>query len=141
MRAGVVIVIRHPGDDLVMAFERTDVPGAWQLPQGGLDVGESAHDAAWREMAEETGLTADDVELTSWREDWLGYRLPEGLRKGSKFIGQTQQWFTFTARSADVVARPDQHEFKAWKWISPTELADHVVEFRQPSYRSGLGIA
>jgi putative (di)nucleoside polyphosphate hydrolase len=139
MRAGVVIVIRHPSADLVMVFERSDVVGAWQLPQGGLDVGESPLDAAWREMAEETGLTVDEVELVSVREEWIGYLVPEWARHGRRFVGQSQQWFTFQARAADIEARPDQHEFRAWKWISPAELVDHVVEFRRASYRAGLG--
>ena len=54
-RAGVVAVVRRD-DGLVMAFERADLPGQWQLPQGGLEAGESPVEAAWRELAEETGL-------------------------------------------------------------------------------------
>ena len=61
-RAGVVIVIRRENGDL-MAFERKDVPGSWQLPQGGIDIDEEPVDAAWRELAEETGLTSADVAM------------------------------------------------------------------------------
>ena len=39
-RAGVVIVIRHPDRQEVMAFERADFHGQWQFPQGGLKDGE-----------------------------------------------------------------------------------------------------
>ncbi len=39
-RAGVVAVVTNSRDE-VLAFERSDVPGAWQLPQGGIDVGET----------------------------------------------------------------------------------------------------
>ena len=61
-RAGVVIVIRRENGDL-MAFERKDVPGSWQLPQGGIDIDEEPVDAAWRELAEETGFTSADVAM------------------------------------------------------------------------------
>src|SRR5687767_13981343 len=52
-RAGVVAVVRR-ADGRVLAFERADLPGQWQLPQGGLDRGESPEQAAWRELEEET---------------------------------------------------------------------------------------
>ena len=39
-RAGVVAVVTDASGQ-VMAFERGDLPGAWQLPQGGIDVGET----------------------------------------------------------------------------------------------------
>ncbi|MEY3093175.1 MAG: hypothetical protein RIU67_1958, partial [Actinomycetota bacterium] len=37
-RAGVAVIVRRENGD-IMAFERKDTPGAWQVPQGGLDVG------------------------------------------------------------------------------------------------------
>src|SRR3954469_20016249 len=60
-RAGVVIVVRHPNGREVMAFERVDIRGSWQLPQGGMHRGEEPEAAAWRELKEETGLGEGDV--------------------------------------------------------------------------------
>ncbi|MEY2444104.1 MAG: putative (di)nucleoside polyphosphate hydrolase, partial [Ilumatobacteraceae bacterium] len=51
-RAGVVIVVRHPDLHQVLAFERSDLRGSWQLPQGGLESGEEPVTAAWRELEE-----------------------------------------------------------------------------------------
>ncbi len=63
-RAGVVAVVRR-SDGQVLAFERADGPGNWQLPQGGLEKGEPPIDAAWRELGEETGLGPADVALVA----------------------------------------------------------------------------
>lgn len=40
----------------VFVGERIDTPGAWQMPQGGIDAGEAPREAALRELWEETGL-------------------------------------------------------------------------------------
>ena len=48
-RANVVAIVTD-AKGRVMAFERSDVPGAWQLPQGGIDGGETPVEAAWREL-------------------------------------------------------------------------------------------
>jgi len=135
-RAGVVAVVvdRH---GRVLAFERSDVPGAWQLPQGGIDVGEDPTDAAWRELAEETGLGPDHAELTGRHPDWLVYEFPEHVRDGKR-LGQAQRWYHFLVRGDDVEPTPDDVEFVAWKWVDPSWLLDHVVGFRTEVYRAGL---
>jgi putative (di)nucleoside polyphosphate hydrolase len=134
-RAGVVAVV-HDGDGRVLAFERSDVPGAWQLPQGGIDAEEDVTAAAWRELGEETGLGADDVELTGIHPEWLVYEFPAQVR--DKRLGQAQRWFYFRARSGSIEPRPDGVEFVAWKWVDVDWLLDQVVEFRHDVYRRGL---
>jgi putative (di)nucleoside polyphosphate hydrolase len=135
-RANVVaIVVNDKG--CVMAFERSDLDGQWQLPQGGMDVGESPEEAAWRELGEETGLTAKHVELTAEFGEWTAYAWPAGARNNGR-MGQVQRWFTFRVKSDDVEPEPDGVEFQDWKWVSPDWLVDNVVDFRQSSYRRVL---
>ncbi len=137
-RAGVVAVVTSPTGQL-MAFERTDFPGQWQLPQGGIDVGETPQHAAWRELYEETGLGPADVELIAEYPEWTIYEWPIELREhggrhaGDRF-GQAQRWFFFRPMSDDVEPTPDGVEFGAWKWVEADWLVDQVVEFRRPSY-------
>jgi putative (di)nucleoside polyphosphate hydrolase len=133
-RAGVVAVVAD-SRRRVLAFERSDVPGAWQLPQGGIDAGESPVDAAWRELGEETGLGPADVALVGEHPDWTVYEFPAEVRGSGKRIGQAQRWFLFRVRSDDVVPTPDRVEFVAWKWVEPSWLIDHVVAFRAHAYR------
>ena len=135
-RANVVAVVTND-KGRVMAFERSDVPGAWQLPQGGVDAGETPEEAAWRELGEETGLTKRDVELVAEFPDWTAYELPSGPRKNGR-IGQVQRWFTFKVKHDDVEPVPDGVEFTAWKWVKREWLVDQVVDFRRRSYRRVL---
>lgn len=135
-RANVVAIVVND-EGLVMAFERTDLPGQWQLPQGGIDEGESPEEAAWRELGEETGLKEKHVELVGEFDEWTAYAWPTGARKNGR-IGQVQRWFTFRVKNGDVEPEPDGVEFQDWKWVKPEWLVDTVVEFREPSYRRVL---
>ena len=135
-RANVVAVVT---DDRgrVMAFERSDLPGEWQLPQGGIDSGETPEQAAWRELGEETGLGPGEVTLVAEYPEWTAYEWPDGPRPNGR-MGQAQRWFTFLVRDAEIVPEPDGVEFRAWKWVERGWLVDNVVEFRRSSYRTVL---
>ncbi len=126
-----------------MAFERSDVPGAWQLPQGGIDVGEPTDAAAWRELFEETGLGPEQVDLVGEYPEWTAYEWPAELRaagkgRGSGRLGQAQRWFIFAVRGDDVEPVPDGVEFSTWRWVDREWLIERVVEFRRESYRKVL---
>ena len=54
----VVLVLAHSSDGRIVFTRKHDWPaGAWALVAGFIDVGETAEQAAIRELAEETGLT------------------------------------------------------------------------------------
>lgn len=135
-RANVVAVVTN-AKGRVLAFERSDLAGQWQLPQGGIDVGEKPEDAAWRELHEETGLTSKEVDLVAEFPEWTVYEWPTGVRKNGR-MGQVQRWFTFQVKNDDVEPKPDGVEFSAWKWAKREWLVEQVVDFRRPSYERVL---
>lgn len=136
-RAGTVAVVSN-STGKVLAFERSDRQGQWQLPQGGIDDGETPIEGVWRELEEETGLNANDVRLVGEYPEWTVYEWPEGVKRGTR-LGQAQRWFFFEVLSEDVVPTPDGHEFDDWKWVDVNWLIGQVVEFRRSSYQRVLG--
>jgi putative (di)nucleoside polyphosphate hydrolase len=128
----VIIVVEHD-DGRVMAFERTDAPGSWQLPQGGIDTGERPVDAAWRELAEETGLDTSKVQLVAEHPRWTVYELPAQFTRGAR-IGQAHRWFRFRVLGDEVVPVPDGVEFSSWRWMAPEELVAETADFRRAGY-------
>lgn len=136
-RAGVVAVVTNSAGQLLV-FERADVPGAWQLPQGGVDIGEDPRGTVWRELREETGLDERHVDLVDEYPAWVAYEFPPEIRNGKR-LGQAQRWFTFRAKDDEITPVPDEVEFVAWRWVDRDWLIDHVVDFRRQSYRTVLG--
>jgi putative (di)nucleoside polyphosphate hydrolase len=112
---------------------------AWQMPQGGIDDGEDAEQAAIRELAEETGITPDKVELIATIDHELFYDLPEDMIgkvwKG-KWRGQRQRWFLyrFLGEDGDVDIATRHQEFRAWRWADPAELPEVIVPFKKALY-------
>jgi putative (di)nucleoside polyphosphate hydrolase len=110
----------------------------WQMPQGGVDPGETPRDAALRELEEEIGVSAKLVEILEETEDWLYYDFPPDLlrRQPGRFIGQRQKWFALRFRGSDSDVRLDKHtpEFDAWRWAPLNEIAGLIVPFKRAVY-------
>jgi putative (di)nucleoside polyphosphate hydrolase len=122
----------------VFVAQRIDMPSAaWQMPQGGIDKGESPLDAAWRELEEETGT--DKAEVIGESRDWYNYDLPVDLAPKlwrGRFRGQTQKWFVFRflGRDEDIDIATEKPEFSDWKWADMAELPDLIVPFKRVLY-------
>ena len=138
-RPGVGVMLLN-GARRVWVGQRLDSTlEAWQMPQGGLDPGETPLEGALRELEEETGIRRDLVEIVSQAREELTYDLPEDLIGKvwkQPWRGQRQTWFLarFLGQDSDVnIATPDP-EFRAWKWAEPAELPLLIVPFKKKLY-------
>lgn len=110
---------------------------AWQMPQGGIDPGETPDQAAMRELHEEVGT--DRAEILAAHPDWLNYDLPEsvlGQALGGRFRGQTQKWFAlrFTGADKDIHIDTAHPEFNRWRWCPLDDIPGLIVPFKRRVY-------
>ncbi|RIA46659.1 putative (di)nucleoside polyphosphate hydrolase [Hephaestia caeni] len=139
--AGVMLLNR---EGKVFVGQRLDsTTEAWQMPQGGIEPGEDAETAALRELGEETGIASDKVTLVAAAPDELRYDLPDeliGKLWGGRWRGQRQRWFLyrFTGDDTDIDIRTAHQEFRAWRWVAPTDLPAMIVPFKKALYEQVL---
>lgn len=135
-RPCVGVTLFNP-DGLVFVGRRRDAPDAWQMPQGGIDPGETPEVAGLRELEEEIG-TARAV-LVARSSGWLRYDLPPELLGrvwGGRYRGQEQKWLLcrFTGTDSDIRLDTPHPEFDAWRWVRPEEVAGLIVPFKRAIY-------
>ena len=139
-RPNVGLMLIGPGRRLFVG-RRLNQPDAWQMPQGGVDKGETPVEAAFRELREEVG-TAHALLLRQTR-DWITYDVPEPLQpphwKG-RWRGQAQKWFAlaFTGRDSEIDLTAHDQEFEEWRWTAATELPALIVVWKRPVYEAVL---
>ena len=117
---------------------------AWQFPQGGIQEGETAQQAMYRELREEVGLKPESIEIIAATKGWLRYRLPKKYIRyhhKPKFVGQKQKWYLLEmlAEDAEVdLSQSKSAEFDQWRWVSYWYPLSGVVSFKRDVYRSAL---
>jgi putative (di)nucleoside polyphosphate hydrolase len=142
-RPGVGIMLLNR-DGYAFVGRRIGMPRglpAWQMPQGGIDPGETPRQAALRELFEEVGT--DKAEILGESRVWRHYDLPAEMARGvwgGRFRGQRQLWFAmrFTGTDADIDIAAGHPEFDAWKWVPPARLAELIVAFKRSLYSDVL---
>lgn len=142
-RPCVGVVLTH-ADGRVFAGQRADMDTpAWQMPQGGIDEGETPLQAAYRELREETGVGPEHVRLLAETADWHHYDLPLAVvptRWKGRYRGQAQKWVRFALTAPDNVIDLTHKdvEFSAWRWMTGNELLALIVPFKRPIYAAVL---
>jgi putative (di)nucleoside polyphosphate hydrolase len=144
-RPNVGIVVANPAQTgQVLWARRIGGHDAWQFPQGGINDGESAEDALYRELYEEIGLAPDHVKILARTKGWLRYRLPRRMRRHNStpgFVGQKQKWFLLEMQAPEdaiSVTHADKPEFDGWRWVSFYFPLTQVIDFKRDVYRRAL---
>ena len=137
MRNGVGIIVLN-NENKVFVGKRKDNPvDKWQMPQGGVDIGESYLSAMKRELYEETSIKS--IEILKEINGFFEYELPKnlvGIIWKGKFRGQKQKWFItrFIGNENEINLQTKNPEFIEWKWIIPDELPKTIVDFKKKMY-------
>ena len=116
---------------------------AWQMPQGGVDEGETVREAALRELREGTGVVADLVTVEAETPDWLTYDLPPEIaatRWKGRYRGQKQKWvlLRFLGDDGQIDIATEHPEFSDWMWAAPDEVLSRIVPFKREVYEQVL---
>ncbi len=138
LRIGVGIILLNK-ENKVFVAKRIDNPkNFWQMPQGGVDLGEDFLTAAYRELEEETSIK--NVKLIKEINDSTTYLLPErllGLIWKGKYKGQKQKWFLmrYLGEDKEINIKTTKPEFLEWKWVDIDKITETVVDFKLNVYK------
>jgi lipoyl(octanoyl) transferase len=87
VRTHEVAIVVHRGRSFLVVLRAPERGGYWHLPSGGVEEGESAEQAAGRELEEETGLRAPLVPIGLE----LGYETEEGRMRVDAFSARAPE--------------------------------------------------
>ena len=137
MRNGVGVVILNNKNEIFVGKRKDNPVNKWQMPQGGVDEGESYLSAMRRELFEETSIK--NIKILKEIDGFFEYELPKeliGIIWKGKFRGQKQKWFItkFIGEDDEINLKTKNPEFIAWKWVMPDELPDLIVDFKRNMY-------
>ena len=141
MRNGVGVIIFNKNKKIFVGKRKDNPVDKWQMPQGGVDEGEDYFSAMKRELKEETSII--NVKILKELEGFFEYELPEnliGIIWKGQFRGQKQKWFIaeYLGEDREINLNTKNPEFIEWKWISPDELPNVIVDFKKNMYNKLL---
>ena len=141
-RLNVGIILANQFNEVLWA--RRIGQNSWQFPQGGIKVTETPDEALYRELHEEVGLHASDVEIMAKTKGWLRYRLPKKMIRHNSLplcVGQKQKWYLLRMHSEDSMVSMNTStnpEFDQWQWVSYWYPLGQVVSFKREVYRRAM---
>ena len=137
MRTGVGIIVLNNKNEVFVGKRKDNPIDKWQMPQGGVDEGESFINAMKRELFEETSIK--NIKILKEIDRTYEYELPDnlvGIIWKGKFRGQKQKWFItkFLGKDSEINLNTKNPEFIDWRWIDPKKLPEVIVNFKKDLY-------
>ena len=137
LRIGVGIIVLNNQNQIFVGKRKDNPNDKWQMPQGGVEKGESFINAMKRELFEETSIK--NIKIVKEVDRIYEYELPDnlvGIIWKGKFRGQKQKWFIikFLGDDSEINLNTKHPEFIDWKWIQPKLLPEVIVNFKKDLY-------
>ncbi len=129
-----ITAVFYSEDAKVLACRHSD-NGSLQLPQGGIEPGETSEQALYREVLEELGIESFSVIKRALETNT--YVWPEPNSKGQ--IGQRIHWFLcqINPRHLPNLSISDE-SFSEVTWIAPEKLLSHFPDWKAPATEQGF---
>lgn len=140
-RQGIGVVLINRKKEILVGKRKNNHSYTWQMPQGGMELGETEEEAAVRELTEEMSIVK--VTILAKSAEYYYYNFPYKLQKKfwlGKYLGQRQRWFLMQHLGEDNdanVATPEA-EFSQFKWMPPSDVVRYVVPFKRMMYQGIL---
>ncbi|SLN13458.1 RNA pyrophosphohydrolase [Oceanibacterium hippocampi] len=136
-RPCVAVMLLNQAGQVFVAQRIDQTAEAWQMPQGGIDAGETPRQALFRELEEEIGTC--NAEILAESAGWYDYDLPAEIAARvwqGRYRGQRQKWFAMRFLGTDSEIRLDtpHPEFREWCWLDIAEAIDRGVSFKRDIY-------
>ncbi|AJD91916.1 hypothetical protein JMA_25990 [Jeotgalibacillus malaysiensis] len=108
------VVENSKGEWLVVKKKYGGLKGKWSIPAGFVEEGETADQAAVREVKEETGITAEVIKVAGFRSGVLKDTISDNM-------------IIFVMRAVDEAESlmVPEEEIAEAAWIEKSELRDH----------------
>ncbi len=148
LRPNVIMVVRNERDEVLVCRGKAPYENRfgehWQLPQGGIDNGESPEQARARELGEELSINDYVIEKFIPNSHWYFWPPPicYSLYDG-RYSGQMQSFFVVRINTEKQKIIVDQVEFDAYRWVAAENLDLEVHPIRRASAKiaqSAMGI-
>jgi len=133
------IIVFNDEGKVLMCTRRDKSGNQWQFPQGGIEKGERPHQAALRELKEETSITSAKIIFSMPHP--LIYNFPPYIResllaKGRTNIGQKMYWFLlhFEGDNSEINLETREPEFRNFEWVNISEAPKRIIYFKRAVY-------
>ena len=138
-RPNVCLIILNSDGKILLGLRAGPI-SVWQLPQGGIEKGDSLTEAALREAEEELGTPNFEVVATLDSKHKYDFSKPKNYGD-SIFCGQSQSYvvLNFVGIDSEIKVTSVEHpEFSEVKWVSISEALQIADNIRIPAYRTAF---